>query len=118
MLRNIQHTGGNRPLKGAALGSADKYITLLLLARPNKPIFDLQIFSYNFLLNSHWLLTFFELKKLGSNPIFYCFRTKKVASYEKIRKWKTSFKISMSIRNLQILSKNPLHPAFNFEAVK
>ena len=100
MLRNIQNTGGNRPLKGAALGSADKYITLLLLARPNKPIFDLQIFSYNFLLSSHWLLTFFELKKLGSNPIFYCFRTKKVASNEKIRKWKTSFKISMSIRNL------------------
>ena len=32
MLRNIQHTSGNRPLKGPALESADKYTTLLPLA--------------------------------------------------------------------------------------
>ena len=31
-LRNIQHTSGNRPLKGPPLGSADKYTTLLQLA--------------------------------------------------------------------------------------
>ena len=31
-LRNIQHTSGNRPLKGPLLGSADKYTTLLQLA--------------------------------------------------------------------------------------
>ena len=31
MLHNIQHTSGNRPLKGP-LGSADKYTTLLSLA--------------------------------------------------------------------------------------
>ena len=40
-LRNIQHTSGNRPLKGPALGSADKYTTL-----PIKPVFYLRIFSY------------------------------------------------------------------------
>ena len=33
MLQNIQHTSGNWPLKGPALGSAgDKYTTLLPLA--------------------------------------------------------------------------------------
>ena len=32
MLHNIQHTSGNPPLKGPALGSADKYTTLLPLA--------------------------------------------------------------------------------------
>ena len=45
-LHNIQHTSGNRPLKGPALGSAHKYTTLLPLAWPIKPVFHLQIFSY------------------------------------------------------------------------
>ena len=45
MLRKIQHTSGNRPLKGP-LGSTDKYITLLPLAWPIKPIFHFRIFSY------------------------------------------------------------------------
>ena len=31
-LHNIQYTSGIQPLKGPALGSADKYTTLLLLA--------------------------------------------------------------------------------------
>ena len=34
------------------------------------------------LLNSNWLATFFEVRKIGSNPTFRCFR-KKIASYEK-----------------------------------
>ena len=85
MLCNVQHKSGNRPLKGPALGSAGKYSTLLPLAWLIKPVLHLRIFSYEvtFLLNSHWLATFFEVKKVGSNPTFYCFRTKKVASHEK-----------------------------------
>ena len=51
------------------------------------------------MLNSHWLATFFEVKKIGSNPTFYCFQAKKVASYEKIRKWKTSVKIKYGDKN-------------------
>ena len=47
-----------------------------------------------FLLNSHWLVTFFEVKEVGSNPTFYCFRSKKVILYEKIFKWKNFFQIS------------------------
>ena len=95
MLCNVQHKSGNRPLKGPALGSAGKYTTLLPLAWLIKPVLHLRIFSYEvtFLLNSHWLVTFFEVKKVGSNPTFYCFQTKKVASHEKTCKWKTSFKI-------------------------
>ena len=46
MLHNIQHASGNWPLKGLALGSADKYTTLLPLAWLIKPVFHLQIFSY------------------------------------------------------------------------
>ena len=38
--------GGKWPLKGATLGSADKYTTLLPLAWPIKPVFHLHIFSY------------------------------------------------------------------------
>ena len=100
-LRNIQYKSGNQSLKGPALGSAVKYTTLLSLAWPIKPVFHLQIFSFKatFCVNSHWLATFFEVKKVESNPIFYCFRTKKVASYEKIRKWKVSFKIKYAIKN-------------------
>ena len=36
---------------------------------------------------------FFQSKKGKIKSYFYCFRTKKVASFEKIPKWKTSFKI-------------------------
>ena len=46
MLCNIQHTSGNQPLKGPALGSADKYTTLLPLAWLIKPVFHLRIFLY------------------------------------------------------------------------
>ena len=46
MLHKIQHTSENQPFKGSALGSADKYITLLTLAWSMKPVFHLQIFSY------------------------------------------------------------------------
>ena len=46
MLRNIQHTSGNRPLKGPALGSADKDTTLLPLVWSIKPVFHLRIYSY------------------------------------------------------------------------
>ena len=100
-LRNIQHTSGNRSLKGPALRSADKYTTLLPLAWPINPVFHLRIFFVrsDFLLYSHWLATFFEVKKVGSNPTFYCFRTKKVASYEKICKGKTSFNIKYVNKN-------------------
>ena len=46
MLRNNQYASGNQSLKGPMLGSADKCATLLLLAWPIKPVFYLQIFSY------------------------------------------------------------------------
>ena len=77
---------GKRPLKWSALGSTDKYTTLLPLAWLIKPVFHQRIFFVrsDFLLNSHWLAFFWSKKKVGSNPIFHCFRTKKVASYEKI----------------------------------
>ena len=42
---------------------------------------------------------FFWSKKVGCNPTFYCFWTKKVTSYEKIRKWKTGFKIRYVNKN-------------------
>ena len=45
-IHNIQHTIGNWSLKWPALGSVDKYTTLLPLAWPIKPVFYLQIFSY------------------------------------------------------------------------
>ena len=97
----IQHVTGNRPLKGPALRSADKCTTLLQLAWLIKPVFHLRIFFVwsNFLLNSHLLATFFEVKKVGSNPTFYCFQTKKVVSSEKICKWKTSFNIKYVNKN-------------------
>ena len=93
MLCNIQHTSRNWPLKGHALGSTDKYTTLLPLACSIKLVLHLQFFfaRSNFLLNSHWLAMFFTVKKVGFNTTFYFFRMKKVASYEKICKWKTSF---------------------------
>ena len=80
------------------------YTTLLPLASPIKPVFHLRIFFVRseFLLNSHWLATFFEVKKVGSNPTFYCFRAKKVASYKKFCKWKASFKIKYSNKYLVI----------------
>ena len=46
MLCNIQYTSGNQSLKGPAIGSDDKYTTLLLLAWSNKPVFQLLSFSY------------------------------------------------------------------------
>ena len=46
MSYNIQHTTENQPLKGPALGSADKYTTLLPLAWLIKPVFNLKIFPY------------------------------------------------------------------------
>ena len=64
------------------------------------------------------LVTFFKVKKVGSNPTFYCFWTKKVASYEKNCKWKTSCKIKYVSKNFVNLSKYPPHPAFNFEVMK
>ena len=45
-LRNIKHTSGNRRLKGPALGSADKYTTLLPLAWSIKPVIHLRVFLY------------------------------------------------------------------------
>ena len=44
MLRSIQHTIGNQPLKWPALGSADKYTTLLPLVWRIKPVFHLEFF--------------------------------------------------------------------------
>ena len=80
MLCNVQHKSGNRPLKGPALGSAGKYTTLLPLAWLIKPVLHLRIFSYEvtFLLNSHWLATFFEVKKVGSILLFIVFKRKKL----------------------------------------
>ena len=46
MLCNIQHSSGNWPSKGLALGSDDKYTALFLLAWPMKLVFHLQIYSY------------------------------------------------------------------------
>ena len=94
-MRSIQHTIGNRLLKGPELGSADKYTTFFA----SVSLADQAGFPPNFyvqsesLLNSHWFATFIEAKEVESNPTLYYFRTKKVASYVKIRKWKTSFKI-------------------------
>ena len=56
------------------------------------PLTNFFIQSY-FLLNSHWLVAFFEVRKVGFNPTFYCFLKKKVTLYEKNCKWETSFKI-------------------------
>ena len=42
---NIQHTSGSWPLKGPALGSADKYTTLLPLTWSIKLVFQWQIIS-------------------------------------------------------------------------
>ena len=102
-----------------ALGSADKYTTLLPLAWLIKPVLHLRFFSYEvtFLLNSHWLATFFEVKKVGSNRTFYCFRSKKVASYKKIRHWKTSFKIKFINKNCVNFIQISTAPAFNFEVM-
>ena len=64
---------GNWSVKGPMLGSADKYASLLLLALPVKPVFHLQFF-----LNK---ATFFDVKKVGSNPTF-CFHMKKIVLHE------------------------------------
>ena len=70
-LHNIQHTSRNRSLKGPILGSADKCTTLLLLAWPIEPVFYLQFFLYKAtLLNSHWLATVFEVKKIRVQSYF------------------------------------------------
>ena len=53
----------------------------------------------DFLLNSHWLATFLQSKKVESNPTFYCFGTKRGPSYEKICKWKSSFKFKIRYVN-------------------
>ena len=47
-LGNIQHASGNQPLKEPALGSGDKYTTLLPLAWTIKLVFHfgLRVFSY------------------------------------------------------------------------
>ena len=120
-LCNIQHENGNWPLEGSALGSVDKDTTLLSLAWLIKAVFPFQFFSYKatFLLDSHWIGTFFEVKRLRSNPAFYCFRMKKVALYEKkFASGIPALRSSMSTKIFQILSKYPLHPTFNFEAMK
>ena len=101
-LLNIQRTSRNRPLKGPTLGSADKYTTLLPLAWPIKSGFSLANFfvqSY-FLLNSHWFATFFEVKKVGSNPASYYFRTKKSLHTKKFASVKPASRSSMSTRTL------------------
>ena len=99
-LRNVQHSSGNRPLEGTALRG--QLISTLLC------------FCQLGLLNRFCICGFFRTKRLfpefsfvsdffrskkGSNPTLYCFRTKKVISYEKIRKWKTSFQINYVNKN-------------------
>ena len=107
--RNIQHTSGHQPLKGPALGSADKYTALFPLAWLIKPVFHLQIFSYEAPFSKLSLVSdLFRRKKVRSNPTF-CFRTKNVASNVKIRKWKTSVKIKYVNKN----SLNELSNASN-----
>ena len=60
----------------------------------------MNIFEWsNFLAKSHWLAAFLFLKKVGFNPTFYYFWTKKVASYEKTRKWKINFKFKYVNKN-------------------
>ena len=118
-LHNIQHTSGNRPLKGPGLGSADKYTTLLLSAWPIKPVFQLQFFRMKQLFAEFSLTkNLFQKKKVGSNPTFYHFRTKKSICMKKFASGKPALRLSVSTGILQILSKYPSHPAYNFEATK
>ena len=99
MLRNIQHTSGNQSLR-ARLGLADKYTNLFPLAWRIKPVSTCKFFRTKQLFAEFSLVSdFFRSKKLGSNPTFYCFQAKKVASYEKIRKWKTNVKIKYGDKN-------------------
>ena len=73
----------------------------------------------DFLLNSHWLATLLEVKKVGSNPTFDCFRTKKrLLRMKKLTIEKTALTSIMSTGILQMLSKYPPHPAFSFQAMK
>ena len=51
----------------------------------------------NFLLNSHWLVTIFKVKKVGSNSAFV-FKQKSLCIW-KICKWKTNFKIKYVNKN-------------------
>ena len=66
-----------------------------------KPVFHLRIFSYEATFAEFSLVSnFFRSEKIKrSNPTFYYFRTKNVASYEKIRKRKTSVKIKYVNKN-------------------
>ena len=61
----------------------------------------------NELLNSHWLVTFFEV-----------FNRKKLVHMKKFAGGKQTLRSSISTRILWISSKYPLHPAFNFGAMK
>ena len=77
-LRNIQHASGNRTLKGHALGSADKYTTLLPLAWPIKPVSTEEFFrSKRRFAEFYWLATFFEVIKSRIQSYFLSFSKEK-----------------------------------------
>ena len=77
-LRNIQHTSGNRPLKGPALGSADKYTSLLPLAWPIKPVFHLQFFhTKQHFADFSLVIHYFRSKKSRIQSYFLLFSNEK-----------------------------------------
>ena len=76
-LCNIQHTSGNQPLKEPALGSADKYFTLLPLVCPIKLVFHLQFFHTKRLFAEFSLVSDFFLSKKGRIQSFLLFSTEK-----------------------------------------
>ena len=99
-LRNIQHTNGNLPLKGPALGSADKYAvaSVSLVDQAGFPLANFVVRS-EFSVNSHWLATFFEINKSRIQSYFLLFSNEKGRFAWKIHKWKTSFKIKYVNKN-------------------
>ena len=91
MLRNVQHTSGNWPLKRLALGSADKYTTLLPLAWPIKRLFA------KFSLVSD----FFRSKKSVIQSYFFIiFKQKKLLRKKKFPSGKPALRSSISTRIL------------------
>ena len=118
-LRSIQHTIGNQPLKWPALGSADKYTTLLPLVWSIKPVFHLEFFrKKRFFAKVSLVSECFRSKKSRIQSYLLFSNEKKSLPMKKIASGKPLFRSSMSTRISKILSKYPPHHAFNFEAMK
>ena len=89
MLRNVQHTSGNWPLKRPALGSADKYTTLLSLAWPIKRLFASLVSDF-----------FRSKKSVIQSYFFIIFEQKKLLRKKKFPSGKPALRSSISTRIL------------------